>query len=169
MHMRCGTPMPAFCTRQAADLNCVAKLRVLFVVLIAHLVSVLSCEPVHSSNKTPHVMAPLSVEQQPVLVGEDIIKPRCDKLGYRSVTLPNGLRVLLISDPDTDKAAAALNVSVGTRLQTPASFLQSAMFESGHCLYKYPIIASRHRKHAGLLVHSMLCLCLDLPTRQFPC
>eukprot|EP00878_Enallax_costatus_P031668 GHUV01034645.1.p2 GENE.GHUV01034645.1~~GHUV01034645.1.p2 ORF type:complete len:146 (-),score=24.53 GHUV01034645.1:725-1162(-) len=58
-----------------------------------------------------NVMAPLNSTEQAVLVSEDIIKPRCDKLGYRSITLPNKLRVLLISDPDTDKAAAALNVS----------------------------------------------------------
>lgn len=44
-------------------------------------------------------------------VGAGIIKPRCDTLDYRSVKLANGLRVLLISDPETDKAAAALNVS----------------------------------------------------------
>jgi hypothetical protein len=54
-----------------------------------------------------------AVLQQPadLSISEDVIKPRCDKLGYRVVKLPNELRVLLISDPDTDKAAAALNVS----------------------------------------------------------
>lgn len=43
--------------------------------------------------------------------GDAVIKPACDKLAYRSITLPNRLRVLLISDPETDKAAAALDVS----------------------------------------------------------
>jgi hypothetical protein len=54
-----------------------------------------------------------AVLQQPagLSISEDVIKPRCDKLGYRVVKLPNELRVLLISDPETDKAAAALNVS----------------------------------------------------------
>lgn len=33
---------------------------------------------------------------------------------YRALTLDNGLEVLLISDPDTDKAAAALDVAVGS-------------------------------------------------------
>lgn len=64
-----------------------------------------------SSAEKHNVMAPLNHSEQSVLIGEDIIKPRCDKLEYRSITLPNKLRVLLISDPETDKAAAALNVS----------------------------------------------------------
>jgi len=46
-----------------------------------------------------------------VVTTESIIKPACDKLSYRSVLLPNKLKVLLISDPETDKAAAALDVS----------------------------------------------------------
>ena len=37
-----------------------------------------------------------------------------DSLRYRHVTLDNSLRVLLISDPDTPKAAAALDVMVGS-------------------------------------------------------
>nr|CAB3458371.1 unnamed protein product [Digitaria exilis] len=43
----------------------------------------------------------------------EITKPRNDKRGYRRVVLPNALECLLISDPDTDKAAASMNVSVG--------------------------------------------------------
>ena len=37
-----------------------------------------------------------------------------DEKGYRYVQLDNGLRVLLISDPDTEKAAASLDVYVGS-------------------------------------------------------
>lgn len=37
-----------------------------------------------------------------------------DDRGYRYLTLDNGLAVLLISDPDTDKAAASMNVQVGS-------------------------------------------------------
>ncbi|KAF9598098.1 hypothetical protein IFM89_024443 [Coptis chinensis] len=44
---------------------------------------------------------------------EIIIKPRTDKREYRRIVLPNALQVLLISDPETDKAAASMNVSVG--------------------------------------------------------
>ena len=37
-----------------------------------------------------------------------------DEKAYRYVQLDNGLRVLLISDPDTEKAAASLDVYVGS-------------------------------------------------------
>lgn len=40
----------------------------------------------------------------------DLIKPRVDTLQYRFFTLPNRLRCLVISDPETEKAAAALDV-----------------------------------------------------------
>jgi len=44
----------------------------------------------------------------------DIIKSENDSRSYRSLTLPNQLEVIVISDPDTDKAAAALNVAIGS-------------------------------------------------------
>ncbi|MBA0792698.1 hypothetical protein Gohar_017174 [Gossypium harknessii] len=34
----------------------------------------------------------------------EILKPRIDKREYRRIVLRNSLQVLLISDPDTDKA-----------------------------------------------------------------
>lgn len=34
----------------------------------------------------------------------EIIKPRTDKREYRRIVLRNSLQVLLVSDPDTDKA-----------------------------------------------------------------
>lgn len=52
-----------------------------------------------------------------VKVGEDLVKPACDKLAYRVVQLPNNLKVLLIHDPETDKAAAALDVSMAEQQQ----------------------------------------------------
>ena len=36
-----------------------------------------------------------------------------DKRQYRSLTLENKLQVLLVSDPETDKASAAMDVHVG--------------------------------------------------------
>jgi hypothetical protein len=42
-----------------------------------------------------------------------IDKSPSDPRAYRALTLPNGLRVLLASDPDAPFAAAALNVHVG--------------------------------------------------------
>ncbi|GLQ29816.1 insulinase family protein [Litoribrevibacter albus] len=62
-----------------------------------------------------------------------VIQPDTDKKSYQYIELPNKLRVLLISDPATDKAAAALDVHVGS-LQDPenrqglAHFLEHMLF-----------------------------------------
>ncbi|MQL75669.1 hypothetical protein Taro_008043 [Colocasia esculenta] len=44
----------------------------------------------------------------------EFAKARTDKREYRRVVLSNSLEVLLISDPDTDKAAACMSVDVGS-------------------------------------------------------
>ncbi|KRX76897.1 Insulin-degrading enzyme [Trichinella sp. T6] len=44
---------------------------------------------------------------------DNIIQSPEDKRSYRGLELNNGLKVLLISDPKTDKAAASLDVSAG--------------------------------------------------------
>ncbi|KAG2646269.1 hypothetical protein PVAP13_2KG499300 [Panicum virgatum] len=73
--------------------------------------------------------------------GVEITKPRNDKRGYRRVVLPNALECLLISDPDTDKAAASMSVSVGyfcdpDGLEGLAHFLEHMLFYASK---KYPI------------------------------
>lgn len=62
-----------------------------------------------------------------------VITGDSDQRSYRYLELPNQLRVLLISDPSSDKAAAALDVGVGSR-QDPrdrpglAHFLEHMLF-----------------------------------------
>lgn len=56
-----------------------------------------------------------------------------DARPYRALTLDNGLRVLLISDPEADKAAASLSVNVGSFDNPPdreglAHFLEHMLF-----------------------------------------
>lgn len=66
----------------------------------------------------------------------DIVKPITspnDSRDYRALTLGNGLEVLLVSAPDADKAAASMNVSVGSAQDpdaTPglAHFLEHMLF-----------------------------------------
>ncbi len=70
-------------------------------------------------------------DEAPVEV--QVIKNAIDKRDYRVLRLPNGLRALLISDPDTDLAAAALNVNVGYFSDPPdraglAHFLEHMLF-----------------------------------------
>ncbi|GLC45843.1 hypothetical protein PLESTM_001791300 [Pleodorina starrii] len=68
------------------------------------------------------------------------IKPANDDMSYRHFTLPNRLRVLLVSDPTTDKAGAAMDVRVGS-LSDPdalpglAHFTEHMLFYSSE---KYP-------------------------------
>ncbi|PWY80090.1 hypothetical protein BO83DRAFT_459862 [Aspergillus eucalypticola CBS 122712] len=48
------------------------------------------------------------------LISDTMEKPLLDNRSYRVIRLPNQLEVLLIHDPDTDKAAAAMDVNVGS-------------------------------------------------------
>ena len=42
-----------------------------------------------------------------------VVKSEADKRDYRALILGNGMKVVLVSDPTTDKAAAALDVNIG--------------------------------------------------------
>ena len=70
-----------------------------------------------------------------------VIKSENDKRSYRYLVLDNGMRVLLISDPATEKSAAALDVHVGVN-QNPADRAGLAHFLE-HMLFlgtkKYPL------------------------------
>ena len=46
-------------------------------------------------------------------VESNIVKSAEDKRAYRGLELTNGLKVLLVSDPSTDKSSAALDVHIG--------------------------------------------------------
>ncbi|XP_024189601.1 insulin-degrading enzyme-like 1, peroxisomal [Rosa chinensis] len=72
---------------------------------------------------------------------EEILKARTDNREYRRIVLPNSLQVLLISDPDTDKCAASMDVSVGSfsdpdGLEGLAHFLEHMLFYASE---KYPL------------------------------
>ena len=66
-------------------------------------------------------------------VSPDIIKSPNDSRDYHSLRLGNGLQVMLISDPEGDKAAAAMDVAVGSAhdpeaYQGLAHFLEHMLF-----------------------------------------
>lgn len=52
-------------------------------------------------------------------VVDNVIKSPEDNRLYRAVELKNGMKVLLISDPTTDKSSASLNTRVGKLLSSP--------------------------------------------------
>ncbi|KAL8494275.1 hypothetical protein ACS0TY_025173 [Phlomoides rotata] len=71
---------------------------------------------------------------------EEIIKPRNDKREYRMIVLQNNLHVLLISDADTNKCAASMDVHVGSfsdpeGLEGLAHFPEHMLFYASE---KYP-------------------------------
>jgi insulysin len=47
------------------------------------------------------------------VVASRLEKPDLDDRSYRVIRLPNKLEALIVHDPDTDKASAALDVHVG--------------------------------------------------------
>ena len=64
-------------------------------------------------------MAELPLRSQPNASGverlaDELEKPLLDNRSYRVVKLSNDLEALLIHDPDTDKAAAAIDVNAGS-------------------------------------------------------
>ena len=75
-----------------------------------------------------------------------VIKSPVDSRDYRYIELDNGLKALLISDPATDKAAAAVDVNVGS-FQDPddrlglAHFLEHMLFMGSE---KYPDVDGYH-------------------------
>ena len=86
--------------------------------------------------------------------GQQPVKSLNDDHQYRQLTLDNDLQVLLISDPDTPKAAAALDVLVGSGDNPPgrgglAHFLEHMLFLGTD---KYPDAAEYERyitEHGG--------------------
>ncbi|HDZ49031.1 hypothetical protein LCGC14_0071960 [marine sediment metagenome] len=80
-------------------------------------------------------LAPLALASDDDAVAE-VITPNVspyDIRDYRVLTLENGLNVLLVSDPEADKAAASMNVRVGSAqdpedLQGLAHFLEHMLF-----------------------------------------
>ena len=86
--------------------------------------------------------------------GTEIERSPADTRDYRAVTLDNGLEVLVVSDPGADKAAAALDVNVGSANNPDARpglahFLEHMLFLGTE---KYPKPGEYHRfinEHGG--------------------
>lgn len=79
----------------------------------------------------------------PLNTAISVIKSENDKRNYRYLILDNQLRVLLISDPVTEKSAAAMDVNVGAN-QNPADRMGLAHFLE-HMLF----LGTKKYPHAG--------------------
>jgi insulysin len=87
----------------------------------------------------------------------EVITPRVsphDTRDYRVLTLDNGLTALLVSDPDADRAAASMNVSVGSA-QDPddlaglAHFVEHMLFLGTEPFPEADAYQSYIRRHGG--------------------
>jgi insulysin len=67
-----------------------------------------------------------------------MIKPFTDKRSYRFLQLKNKLRVLLVSDPESTRAGAALRVNVGASSE-PIGGLVNKNFTLGAFLRTHAI------------------------------
>jgi insulysin len=68
-----------------------------------------------------------------VTIHDEIIKSKSDNRVYRGLELTNGMKVMLISDPTTDKSSASLDVHIGSmsdpdNLPGLAHFLEHMLF-----------------------------------------
>lgn len=101
---------------------------------------------VHNKNmdstncSLPSIKVTMSTDRSKLLRINDITKSQQDNRDYRGLQLSNGLKVLLISDPSTDKSAAAMTVDIG-HMSDPANVPGLAHF-CEHMLFlgtkKYP-------------------------------
>jgi secreted Zn-dependent insulinase-like peptidase len=135
----------------------VTDLRVLFVALLALVTAACASGPLApvgtptGEPETPSRTAePASREPSTV----EIVKSPNDHRSYRYLTLDNSLQVLLVSDPDADKAAASLVVFRGS-YHEPSGFPGLAHFLE-HMLFigteKYPQVDAYQEfvsKHGG--------------------
>ncbi|BDD58887.1 Insulinase (Peptidase M16) [Monascus purpureus] len=74
-------------------------------------------------------------------ITENLEKPELDDRSYRVIRLPNKLEALLVHDPDSDKASAAVNVNVGNfsdddDMPGMAHAVEHLLFMGTH---KYPV------------------------------
>lgn len=94
-----------------------------------------ACNPMSLQSTTD--TSPTSAQTD---ASQPLISSQNDQRSYRTLTLDNQLSVILVSDPKADKAAAAMNVAIGSG-QDPENFAGLAHFLE-HMLFlgteKYP-------------------------------
>lgn len=76
----------------------------------------------HSERPRTHASMATSMNSRPEgleRLADSLEKPLLDDRSYRVIKLANQLEALLIHDPDTDKASAAMDVDVGSLADPP--------------------------------------------------
>lgn len=73
----------------------------------------LYAKPLHFVNENSKLFRMASTASGIKSTVSDVIKSAQDTRLYRGLVLDNDMKIMLVSDPATDKAAAALDVNVG--------------------------------------------------------
>lgn len=88
-------------------------------------------------------------------LAEQLEKPELDDRSYRVIRLPNKLEALLVHDPDTDKASAAVNVNVGNF--SDADDMPGMAHAVEHLLFMGTMKVGGHPRNTRPLVRLGLC------------
>ncbi|KAK4204491.1 UCH-domain-containing protein [Triangularia verruculosa] len=104
-----------------------------------------------NSEESPPQQARVEVQ----VVTENLETPQLDDRSYRVIRLPNQLEALLVHDPTTDKAAAAVDVNVGSH--SDEDDMPGMAHAVEHLLFmgtkKFPVENAYHQymsNHSGL-------------------
>ena len=112
----------------------------LAVLWLATLCLPVGADPLAGASTPPNSTTAAAAVQQRVDPEPRILVPAIDTRSYRALRLANGIRAVLVSDPRTDKSAAALAVERGS-FDEPADIPGLAHFLE-HMLFlgteKYP-------------------------------
>lgn len=89
----------------------------------------------YSTAMTSNVKKMAISQGRATIITNKLEQPDLDNRSYRVIRLPNKLEALIVHDPDTDKASAALDVHVGNFSDSddlPVSCLMPLCFLSPH-------------------------------------
>eukprot|EP00571_Detonula_confervacea_P005605 CAMPEP_0172320798 /NCGR_PEP_ID=MMETSP1058-20130122/41458_1 /TAXON_ID=83371 /ORGANISM="Detonula confervacea, Strain CCMP 353" /LENGTH=1146 /DNA_ID=CAMNT_0013036145 /DNA_START=112 /DNA_END=3552 /DNA_ORIENTATION=- len=99
-----------FSTPAFNDADSITRRRLVLSLLASTSFAPLAANAIAPSTTVANAATPLAAEAATPI---RILKPPLDKRTYETYTLPNGLQVLLCSDPASTTSAVAMNVHVG--------------------------------------------------------
>jgi len=100
-----------FSSLEYNNADSITRRRLMLSLLSSATFSPLAADAITNTNPTQSTSTLVTVDTSNKSV--TIIKPPLDKRSYSTYTLPNGLKVLLCSDPASAQSAVAMNVHVG--------------------------------------------------------
>lgn len=131
----CSAGADAYTARDANDRNTMTTMSLRFSLATCALALTLAWAPARADGPAP--AAPIAAATTPARLDASAVPPRVKATGdasaYRRFVLPNGMKVILLSDPKLNKASAAVAVGVGSLADPPerqgmAHYLEHMLF-----------------------------------------